>query len=106
MIKFWYVPICFIVYFVSSVLSVQQSRYGDKWGIYAYLISVLPLWFAVVKYTDPKELGFTGIIYDLIVLFSYTAGCWYMGAFAGTSLINKIGITLILIGVVLMKLPK
>ena len=60
MIKFWYVPICFIVYFVSSVLSVQQSRYGDKWGIYAYLISVLPLWFAVVKYTDPKELGFTG----------------------------------------------
>lgn len=95
----WVIPEI-IIAVVCSWLSTKVKTSNVAF-IVMYVIGLFPLWSLVAKYS--KSLFFDAILYDTILVVSYTLAMAY---FTHTELkpINIIGIALLFMAVVLIKL--
>ena len=97
----WWIPTTIIVYMIYGWLSKQSQELG---GMYFWILGFvpIPLWALITRVST--NLLVDGIIYDIIMLLGFTSGLIIMGASAGFTTHQYIGLGVAISGVILMKI--
>ncbi len=97
----WWIPTVTIVYVFYAWLSKQSQELG---GIYFWILAFvpLPLWAFVTRVST--NLLVDGLIYDIIMGLAFTSGLIIMGASAGFTTHQYVGLGIAISGVILMKI--
>jgi len=91
----------FLHFFFISVLSFKANSTAQwKYSIYAYLLSTMPWWTLIARYS--KSLSLAGFAYDLIVTLSWTI-CVVLYENKSFSIQNYFGLFLIICGMIIFK---
>lgn len=91
----------FAFYCIHSYINKMNNDLGGKWLWYAWLISIIPVFPFVARYS--KNLLWDGMLFDLIMFFSYVLTLLYLGSGKAFTMIQWGGFALTIIGFVLMK---
>lgn len=91
----------FIFYCGHSWINKQNNDLGGKWLLFAWLISIIPVFPLVARFS--KDLLFDGMLFDFIMAFSYIVTLLYLGAGKAFTFVQWAGLALTVIGFVLMK---
>lgn len=101
----WYlswVPFVTLLYVIQSWLTIQNNNHGGKWFWIFFLASLFTPWVLISKFS--KDIMFDAMIFDAILVLSYTLGLLYFtNSFSKFSYPQWIGIFLILVGMVVFK---
>ena len=88
-------------YCFHAFINKQNNDFGGKWFYFAWLISILPVFPLVARYS--KNILIDGMIFDVILFLSYVGTMLYLGAGEKFVLIQWIGLIITILGFILMK---
>lgn len=74
---------------------------GGNWFWLVWLIGMIPIWALISKYST--NILIDGIIFDLVLFFSYCITFLIMGCGTAFALNQWIGLVFVMIGIVLLK---
>ena len=100
----WSIPVSIIFYIVFAWTSKKNSDCGGRWFYIVWVINCIPLWALVSRYS--KNILFDGMLYDIILTLTYIFTMLYLGCGSSLSIVNKMGICIVIIGFIMMKVPK
>ena len=99
--SYLWVLIVFIHFFIVSYLSLKANKEQVwKYSIYAYLLSLLPWWTLISRYS--KSLPLSGFIYDFIIGLSWTI-CIILFDGKSFNTFHYTGLLFILTGILIFK---
>lgn len=97
-----WVPFVTILYIIQSWLTVKNNIHGGGWSWAFFLVSLISPWVLISKFS--KDLVFDAMIFDSILVISYSVGLLYFtNTMTKLSTFQFVGCFLILIGIVLFK---
>lgn len=88
-------------YCFHAWINWKNNLLGGQWFLYAWLISILPVFPLIARYS--KNILLDGMIFDVIIFLSYVGTMIYLGA--GEKFVNSqwFGLAITIIGFILMK---
>ena len=99
---FW-VTAAIILYIIVGVLSKYANDSEEwKWVIFLYVCNFFGLWPIIARYS--KNIVFDGLLYDLIIYFTFYGTLLFMGAAAKFTTYQWAGTFLVGIGFILLKI--
>lgn len=93
--------IIFAFYCFHSWINKQNNDIGGKWLLFAWLISIIPVFPLVARFS--KNLLWDGMLFDLVMFFSYVLTLLALGAGKAFNHVQWLGFALTLIGFIMMK---
>jgi len=98
----WWVPLTVLYYFIYTWLSKQNNVCGGKWLIIMFLFGAFaPMWLIVSRIS--KNLLFDGMLFDNIMFLTYVFAMIYLDSAKNLSSYQWFGLTLIVLGSVIMR---
>lgn len=91
----------FIFYSFHAYINWRNNNQAGAWFYYAWLISVIPVFPLVTKYS--KNLLFDGMLFDLVMFVSYVLTLLLLGSGKAFTLVQWLGLSLTVIGFILLK---
>lgn len=79
----------------------QLNNVSTGWFWWACLVSMVPIFPIISRYS--KSLLIDGLVYDVIIFFSYLITLLVLGCGKGITMIQWVGFGITIIGVILMK---
>lgn len=91
--------------FCNFLLCYVATKYNNKspWSNYLWIsfIDLIPTW-ALASYWS-KNLIFDGMLYDAVLVISSVVMFWLLGRAEHFSLLNWVGVVLVIFGLMLVK---
>lgn len=97
-------PLIWLLVFVVNCVGAWINKLnndGPGWFWWACVISMLPIFPIISRFT--KNLLIDGLIYDVVIFFSYVLTLLALGCGKGVTMIQWIGFSVAIIGMILMK---
>jgi hypothetical protein len=96
----WWIPSVIVTYVAIAWVSKQSQELG---GIYFWLLAVvpIPLWAFVTRVSS--NLLIDGLIYDILIMTSFSGGLLLLGVSSGFAVHQYIGLVIAIAGIILMK---
>jgi len=100
MIWFWLA--FFIFSCIAAKISLLSNQYGGKWFVLIWIIYLVPFFPILTKITN--NILIDSLIYDLIILLTYTSVYIFAGVSKAFTLIQYCGLGLTILGFIMMKI--
>jgi hypothetical protein len=102
MLQMWWIPIVIVFGLVLAGLSVKNNEVGGNWFYVLYVFGIIQLWPFVSRYS--KNLVFDGLLYDTILVLTYSTVVIFLSKGKTFSTVNYAGVGIVIIGLILMKI--
>jgi len=99
---FWVITAIFLYIFVGVISKYANESDEWKWVIILYGCNFLGLWPIIARYS--KNLIFDGLLYDLIIYFTFYGTLLIMGSAAKFTTYQWVGTFFVGIGFILLKI--
>lgn len=97
---YWWVPAVFLMYSISTFLSVHAKE-GWKWVAGLYLLQCFGFWPIVARYS--KNLAADGLLFDFLMIVSFYSTLFLMSQMQELSIMQWVGLLMAVVGIFLMK---
>jgi len=97
-------PLIWVIIFIFNMVGAWINYLNNikiGWFWWACLISMVPMFPIISRFS--KNLLLDGIIYDVVIFFSYLVTLIFLGCAKTVTLVQWIGVVLTIIGCLLMK---
>jgi len=100
----WWIPAVIVMYIWQAWLSQKVNAPASHWRYFTmlWIAGCIPLWTIVAKVT--KNMMFDALLYDLIMFTAFTGALIKMGACKSFNCLQWVGLTMCLIGFVIIKI--
>ena len=98
----WYWIVFTIFSCIAAKISLLSSQHGGKWFFLIWFIYIVPFFPLLTIWS--KNLLIDSLVYDFIILFTYTGIYIASGVSKSFSLVQYIGLTLTILGFIMMKI--
>jgi hypothetical protein len=95
----WLIAVLF--YMGQAWVSNKQNLNGGYWFWIAVFYSALPVWPLIAKAS--KNLLIDGMIYDVVLFFSYALTLMFLGCAKAFTAVQWMGFALVMVGFLLLK---
>lgn len=96
----WWIPL-FFFYSFQAYASYLNNTKGGNWFWFAVIFSAIPVWPLISRVS--KGLLVDGLLYDVVLFFSYAGTLLLLGAGKEFTFWQWIGFFLVTIGFILLK---
>jgi hypothetical protein len=103
-VSWWIWGLIFLFYIGHTFVNWKNNQLGQWWFWFACFVTMIPVFPLVMRFS--KNLLWDGLIYELMMLLSYVLTLLLLGSGKGFNVVQYLGLLLILIGFILMKVPK
>lgn len=103
MTSYWWVVAVIVVYSIQAFLSKRNN--GDTatftTALLLYLSGIIPIWTIVSRYS--KNLVFDGLLFDSLLMLSFTGTMFLLGAAQHFTTHQIIGVVMVVVGLIAIK---
>jgi hypothetical protein len=98
----WWPVVAFLYYTGYGYISQINNQQGGKYTMWMWAYgAACPLWAIVSKIT--KNITFDAALYDALIVICGFFGLWLAGAMKDFSAINYFGLTIMVVGIIILK---